>query len=138
MGKQAWVNRAHGPTKENNKILTFFGFFRPTQKMGPDGPKWGQEDFSLLIQTLPILWAERILILRNFIFWIFLGPKFPDFSVPDFQISRNLAWAQLGPSLGPAWAHLGPGLSPPWAQGCLLYTSPSPRDRTRSRMPSSA
>ena len=26
--------------------------------------------------------------------------------------------------------------SPPWV--CLLYTSPSPRDRTRSRMPSSA
>ena len=24
------------------------------------------------------------------------------------------------------------------AQNCLLYTSPSPRDRTRSRMPSSA
>eukprot|EP00656_Telonema_subtile_P026324 TRINITY_DN28304_c0_g1_i1.p1 TRINITY_DN28304_c0_g1~~TRINITY_DN28304_c0_g1_i1.p1 ORF type:complete len:333 (-),score=15.21 TRINITY_DN28304_c0_g1_i1:38-1036(-) len=27
---------------------------------------------------------------------------------------------------------------PLWALGCLLYTSPSPRDRTRSRMPSSA
>ena len=25
-----------------------------------------------------------------------------------------------------------------YAEGCLLYTSPSPRDRTRSRMPSSA
>ena len=25
-----------------------------------------------------------------------------------------------------------------WAGICLLYTSPSPRDRTRSRMPSSA
>ena len=25
-----------------------------------------------------------------------------------------------------------------WDLGCLLYTSPSPRDRTRSRMPSSA
>ena len=25
-----------------------------------------------------------------------------------------------------------------WNQTCLLYTSPSPRDRTRSRMPSSA
>ena len=25
-----------------------------------------------------------------------------------------------------------------WAKGCLLYTSPSPRHRTRSRMPSSA
>ena len=27
---------------------------------------------------------------------------------------------------------------PPFAYSCLLYTSPSPRDRTRSRMPSSA
>ena len=27
---------------------------------------------------------------------------------------------------------------PPGYRGCLLYTSPSPRDRTRSRMPSSA
>ena len=26
----------------------------------------------------------------------------------------------------------------PFYTGCLLYTSPSPRDRTRSRMPSSA
>ena len=26
----------------------------------------------------------------------------------------------------------------PVPYGCLLYTSPSPRDRTRSRMPSSA
>ena len=26
----------------------------------------------------------------------------------------------------------------PRLKGCLLYTSPSPRDRTRSRMPSSA
>ena len=25
-----------------------------------------------------------------------------------------------------------------WAEACLLYTSPSPRDRTRTRMPSSA
>ena len=25
-----------------------------------------------------------------------------------------------------------------WGYACLLYTSPSPRDRTRSRMPSSA
>ena len=25
-----------------------------------------------------------------------------------------------------------------YRRGCLLYTSPSPRDRTRSRMPSSA
>ena len=33
----------------------------------------------------------------------------------------------------------GPAVAPkPKAQGCLLYTSPSPRDRQKSRMPSSA
>eukprot|EP00657_Telonema_sp_P-1_P009530 TRINITY_DN3772_c0_g1_i2.p1 TRINITY_DN3772_c0_g1~~TRINITY_DN3772_c0_g1_i2.p1 ORF type:complete len:116 (+),score=42.93 TRINITY_DN3772_c0_g1_i2:139-486(+) len=41
-------------------------------------------------------------------------------------------------------AHLFPPLQLPASEdsrlnpGCLLYTSPSPRDRTRSRMPSSA
>ena len=30
------------------------------------------------------------------------------------------------------------GLSTAKLESCLLYTSPSPRDRTRSRMPSSA
>ena len=73
-------------------------------KMAPDGPKWGQEDFFLLIQTLPTFWAERIWILR-FFFLDFFGPKF-------------LAWAQLGPThLGPAWAHpLGPHVGKPtWA-----------------------
>ena len=36
---------------------------------------------------------------------------------------------------------VGPGVPKTlngWESGCLLYTSPSPRDRTRSRMPSSA
>ena len=33
--------------------------------------------------------------------------------------------------------NIGKGMSP-GAAACLLYTSPSPRDRTRSRMPSSA
>ena len=28
--------------------------------------------------------------------------------------------------------------TPDYDSNCLLYTSPSPRDRTRSRMPSSA
>ena len=30
------------------------------------------------------------------------------------------------------------GYGDTWVNNCLLYTSPSPRDRTRSRMPSSA
>ena len=34
------------------------------------------------------------------------------------------------------FGHSGPGS--PFGVGCLLYTSPSPRDRQKSRMPSSA
>ena len=36
------------------------------------------------------------------------------------------------------WGLLVEGFTEPTYQICLLYTSPSPRDRTRSRMPSSA
>ena len=31
-----------------------------------------------------------------------------------------------------------PQLELAWSEACLLYTSPSPRDRQKSRMPSSA
>jgi len=53
--------------------------------------------------------------------------------VPDVGGSYLLARApgRLGEYLGLTAARMGAG-------DCLLYTSPSPRDRTRSRMPSSA
>ena len=108
------VNRAHWPTKENRQNFSiFFAFFRPTQKIGPDGPKWGQEDFFLLIQTLPTFWAERILILRIFIFWIFWIPNFQISRFPDFQKS----------GLGRAWA-LGRAGPLGWAAGGALGWAP--------------
>ena len=39
---------------------------------------------------------------------------------------------------GPSLNVLASNLNDPTFNGCLLYTSPSPRDRTRSRMPSYA
>ena len=56
----------------------------------------------------------------------------------------RLRWRRsypIPPSYNPA--HDPPPYFPPWLHSltkhtCLLYTSPSPRDRTRSRMPSSA
>ena len=33
---------------------------------------------------------------------------------------------------------LGTDITAPWGEACLLYTSPSPRDKRQSRMPSSA
>ena len=45
------------------------------------------------------------------------------------------------PTQGMFWYNQGKLIQdcfPELSIGCLLYTSPSPRDRTRSRMPSSA
>merc|ERR1712023_475959 len=98
------LNRAYWPTKENR------------QKMGPDGFKSAQEDFFLLIQTLPTFWAERIWILRIFIFWIFWAP------------SLGPAWARLFAQLGPGLGlGLGPGLGPDAAgaaAGRILRSQP--------------
>ena len=58
------------------------------EKNAWDDPKWGREDFFLLIQTLPTFWAERISIVSFFFrrhISGFPGPqisKFPDFQVP--------------------------------------------------------
>jgi len=49
--------------------------------------------------------------------------------------------ARMAPCLVPATSPLGQldgGTNMVVLEGCLLYTSPSPRDRTRARMPSSA
>ena len=66
--------------------------------MGPDGPKWGQEDFFLLIQTLPTFWAERIRVLIFFfIFFDFLGSQIPRF--PGSQIVKIPEDEELGEKL---------------------------------------
>ena len=68
----------------------------------------------------------------------------------QFQMSTASAEAEWGDDHGgywrggrqdPWWRWLDGGwkATDPWSDPpCLLYTSPSPRDRTRSRMPSSA
>ena len=56
--------------------------------------------------------------------------------------SRNQPQLNVGVGLSswgvPVYLGLDFWVHPDITLGCLLYTSPSPRDRTRSRMPSSA
>ena len=81
------MNRAQWPTKENMHffIFIFFRFFRPTQKMCPEGPKWAREDFFPTNPDLADILGRTDFDFENFYFLDFLGPH-------------------LGPSLGPAWA----------------------------------
>ena len=104
-----------GPPRKigNFFFYDFWAFFRPTQKMGPDGPKWAQEDFFPTNPDLADILGRTDFDFENFYFFDFLGPKF-------------LAWAHLGPSLGPAWAQLGPGLGPPtWARHGPTHFGPA-------------
>ena len=39
------IKTGRSPIGPPRKILAFFGFFRPTQKIAWDGPKWGREGF---------------------------------------------------------------------------------------------
>mgnify|MGYP003303087024 FL=1 len=83
------------------------------------------------------LWREAVLAVQNDLA-----------SVEDVNAAvaqgPGLRWALMGPhmimnlaggkgGLEQMLSHFAPGI-----QGCLLYTSPSPRDRQKSRMPSSA
>ena len=95
------------------KILAFLDFAGPWEKMASDGPKWVQEDFFLLIQTLPTFWAERICILR-FVF-CFFGSQIS--GIPGPQISK---FPDRG--LGQAWADLdllehSSAVAPRWLRG---------------------
>ena len=50
----------------------------------------------------------------------------------------DMGMEQMAQSLSTAFANPEVGIASAMTGTCLLYTSPSPRDRTRSRMPSSA
>ena len=70
-------------------------------------------------------------------------PMFAKGGIMSSQGSMPLRrYASGGIARSPQLAMFGEGSRPeayvPLPDGCLLYTSPSPRDRTRSRMPSSA
>ena len=50
----------------------------------------------------------------------------------------NAAWWRDFPDIAMSVVVEGPYEDCYWFSNCLLYTSPSPRDRQKSRMPSSA
>ena len=77
------------------------------------------------------------------------GELLGNVSLPDGSYTLDLsAWKGQSATLSCSYigmesvertiASLESGAAYAWDWHCLLYTSPSPRDRTRSRMPSSA
>ena len=72
-------------------------------------------NYRIPLDELPRMWEQISMDIRNTI---------------RHEIEHLM---QSGPNV-----KKGKEMEPDRAESCLLYTSPSPRDRTRSRMPSSA
>ena len=60
------------------------------------------------------------------------------FPIASGTAANALALATLTPSFGNVYCHKLAHINMDECGACLLYTSPSPRDRQKSRMPSSA
>ena len=91
-------------------------------------------------------WPEGFLLRRSFVSahwptWIYdLGDSLQikqELFVPDGIQGTAIRWQAIGSPSG-VKLHVKPFLSARDYHSCLLYTSPSPRDRQKSRMPSSA
>ena len=57
---------------------------------------------------------------------------------PAEQVPSYLQIDEVDLNVRPGEGSASHAINTVWVYVCLLYTSPSPRDRTRSRMPSSA
>ena len=87
---------AHWPTKENRQNSSIFRYFRPTQKITQEGPKWGREVLFPAHPDLVDILGRTDLDFENLYFFDSLDPKFLDFQVPRF------------PKSGPGQARLEP------------------------------
>ena len=69
--------------------------------------------------------------------WRAIQAGLPEDAIISSDIGNNCAIGNAYPTFENGRKYLAPGLFGPCGY-CLLYTSPSPRDRLLSRMPSSA
>ena len=144
-----------GPPRKIGKIWAILGFSRPTQKMGREGPKWGGDAFLRHNKTSPTIWAERILILRTFDFWIFGVPNLPPFffmgdtyfqesasifswvkkirNLPSFFFMGEKYFQEFAPIFFMGGPHVGP--PPTWAHPLGPRFGPRRRRRTNSQIP---
>ena len=71
----AFLSAAIGPPRKIGESFAFFGFFRPTQKMGWEGPKWGREVLFPANPDLADILGRMDFDFENFYFLDFWGSQ---------------------------------------------------------------
>ena len=151
-GPKAQKQRAQGPGPLGPLLLGLGPWVLHFWALGPlfFGPRPKTDIFGSFLRGTKRFWPLRPPIGRRFdsfaITWRGLtvsgdglALKRPMARDRHPAIFRILGPPLLWPYYSPVW--LGQGADQGWAMGpgtCLLYTSPSPRDKRQSRMPSSA
>ena len=134
-----------------------FKAINPTLMLqAPSAEYWfGTDDLGRDVFTRTILGGRTALTITFFgsliallwggllgIFCGLVGGKIDDIVMRIVDAFLSIPWILamllIVSLLGTSTEVLIPALGFFYGKGCLLYTSPSPRDRTRSRMPSSA
>ena len=88
-----------GPIRKISKNYAFFfAFFRPTQKIARDGPKWGRELFFPTNPDLANILGDTDFDFENIYFWDFFSiPNFPDVPIPGSGLMHFVAIFLLPP-----------------------------------------
>ena len=112
----AWLNGKNHTRPLKDVVNDITSWLRKTAWLPYD------EDFTVLALTVVVTYVQRVFE-----------------SVPLIMLNgpRGTGKTQVGIAMT-AMCNNGMMIGQGSAASCLLYTSPSPRDRTRSRMPSSA
>ena len=104
---------------------------------GMSGTTPGQKAGKIIVGTL----LFGVIIAALYVFLPFIKPVFDDITAIANDILRIGIYALIAVAIGAfvkaQWRNIG-YINDSIARSCLLYTSPSPRDRQKSRMPSSA
>ena len=98
----------------------------------PPAPDWFEAALSTRYQTHHV---DRDGVRLHYQTWG--DPSKPGLLLTHGNGAHAHWWDFIAPSFADDYFLVAPTLSG-MGDSCLLYTSPSPRDRTRSRMPSSA
>src|SRR5665213_3909992 len=97
-----------------------------------DGPE-GKRAVNVEIMDIPSLTPQAMEV----VLYDSLLQSNDSTAASSYHLTGNIDIDGYAPSPIDLWASPGEAMPAPM-QACLLYTSPSPRDRQKSRMPSSA
>ena len=127
------IGPAHWSVNEECGLL-INGFSTPPVVMMPHG----RADYQDMIEARGFDKATDMLAYQADLYAGYPRPKIAQVMVKSADRNKDLRIRPMGPHFMNEVRIVMDIFNDAWSENCLLYTSPSPRDKRQSRMPSSA